>query len=658
MIKKNQDHRSFEFELSGRRRQALVAVFVVLAVSIFCDILYQWNNQYTSGCKQPREGVLSLNQQELEDTPVYHLVDGWVFYPNQILAPGDVAQHPENYEHTFTSVEKNRDYPSRGTYCLHLQLPRQTRSYAMILPVIPTAYRFYVNGNLIVKVDDSDFYRNREVLREREICFQAGGDTELLLVYENQVKSASGMTYPPMFGSPIGIRSVVARQQIFSGAAVMLAFLTMLMSLCMFYQVHQRHNLYIIGLCVVAVAYLLCPVLKTLEAMPQILLHNLRIAAYFGCHAMVIWAYASYFEWKDPLVRLMKAVALFCLISSILIGVLTRDIFGTQTLYIMYKNAQFLAWLAVVNGILLTVWIVFKNISQRGLLTAGTVVLWMFPLENQVTKNCYTAVSGRFSEIGIVVLMGLLIIAEYIHTAEACHVRMIYEDRLSQGVHLRKLSEAHYTQLQDQITKVGMIQHDLRQHLRILRTLLDQGNTEELSAYLERYTQMQQSVLEKPIQFCQIPVVDALLFYYWSAARQLDAKYTVSVQINGLPEEMHVDVCTVMGNLLENALDSVRRQTEGEKFIQVDCHIMQQKLVMQIINTNTTAVVQEQTRFYSAKHREFGVGTLSVQTIAQQYGGYADFSYSEGLFTSRLVMSIRDEKNTDGARPVDRVKET
>lgn len=658
MVKENQGRQLFGFELSGRRRQALVAVLVVLVISIICDILYKWNNQYTSGCKQPREGVLSLSQQELEDTPVYHLVDGWVFYPDQILSPEDVAQHPENYEHVFASVEKNGDHPSRGTYYLHLQLPQQTRNYAIILPIIPTAYQFFVDGNLIVKVDDRDFYRNREVLREQEICFQAGGDTELLLVYENQVSSPSGMTDPPMFGDLIGIRSVAVRQQIFSGAAVMLAFLTMLMSICMFYQVHQRHNLYIIGLCVVAVAYLLCPVLGTLEAMPQMLLHNLRIAAYFGCHAMVIWAYASYFEWKDPLVRFMKAVALFCLISSVLTGILTRNIFDRQTLYIMYTNADFLGWLAVANGLLLTFWIILKNAPQRGLLTAGTVVLWMYPIANQITRNCYTAVSVRYSEIGIVTLMGLLIIAEYIHTAEACHVRMIYEDRIAQGAHLRKLAEAHYMQLQDQITKVGMIQHDLRQHLRILRTLLDQGNTEELSAYLKQYTQMQQSVLEKPIQFCQIPVVDALLFYYWSAARQLDAKYTVSVRMNGLPEEMYVDVCTVMGNLLENALESVRRQTEGEKFIQVDCHIMQQKLVMQIINTNTTAVAQEQTRFYSAKHREFGVGTLSVQTIAQQYGGYADFNYSQGLFTSRLVMSIRDKKITGGAHPVGRMKET
>ncbi len=136
-------------------------------------------------------------------------------------------------------------------------------------------------------------------------------------------------------------------------------------------------------------------------------------------------------------------------------------------------------------------------------------------------------------------------------------------------------------------------------------------------------------------------MVDALLSYYWNAAKQQGADFEAKCQLQKFPQEMSVDLCTVLGNLLENALESIQRQEEGPRFIRVVCRLVNQQLLLEVVNTNTTPVRRETGGFRSSKRDELGIGTLSVRMIAKQYGGITDFHFHDGQFFARVLLPLR-----------------
>lgn len=115
--------------------------------------------------------------------------------------------------------------------------------------------------------------------------------------------------------------------------------------------------------------------------------------------------------------------------------------------------------------------------------------------------------------------------------------------------------------------------HDFRQHLRTITELAGQiesrPETEEHRRELLRYLEDFPSVLARrpgvsPGSFCNRAPVDALLQYY-SAARPAGRRSRADLALTipaGVPLG-DVEWCTVLGNLLENALEACQRQSRG-----------------------------------------------------------------------------------------------
>lgn len=112
-----------------------------------------------------------------------------------------------------------------------------------------------------------------------------------------------------------------------------------------------------------------------------------------------------------------------------------------------------------------------------------------------------------------------------------------------------------------------------------------------------------------------------------------------------------MDLCTVLGNLLENALESIQRQEEGPRFIRVVCRLVNQQLLLEVVNTNTTPVRRETAGFRSSKRDELGIGTLSVRMIAKQYGGITDFHFHDGQFFARVLLPLRGSQQEEVPLP-------
>lgn len=112
---------------------------VILFSCAFFTFLYWNDNKYKN---DPNEGI-------------QYLYDNWEFYYSVLLTPEDLKKGDTKgaYMEYVTIGEVNnysnhnpyREAHGCGTYVLHLQLASEKARYAIEIPEIYSAYRFFVN---------------------------------------------------------------------------------------------------------------------------------------------------------------------------------------------------------------------------------------------------------------------------------------------------------------------------------------------------------------------------------------------------------------------------------------------------------------------------------------------------------------------------------
>ena len=73
-------------------------------------------------------------------------------------------------------------------------------------------------------------------------------------------------------------------------------------------------------------------------------------------------------------------------------------------------------------------------------------------------------------------------------------------EKLEQEVHLAGLREVYYQGIQREQVQVRTLRHDLRNHMTVLRGLLESGETEKAIGYLEQITDSSSLGGGKPLQ--------------------------------------------------------------------------------------------------------------------------------------------------------------
>ena len=105
----------------------------------------------------------------------------------------------------------------------------------------------------------------------------------------------------------------------------------------------------------------------------------------------------------------------------------------------------------------------------------------------------------------------------------------------------------------------------------------------------------------------------------------------------GLPD---TEVSVLLGNLLENALDACRQEESADKRIIVRAGVEGGALCITVDNTYTGSLkLAEDGQLLSTKHNGPGLGTRSVQSIAQQHGGLCRLEVREGMFCASVYCS-------------------
>lgn len=184
-----------------------------------------------------------------------------------------------------------------------------------------------------------------------------------------------------------------------------------------------------------------------------------------------------------------------------------------------------------------------------------------------------------------------------------------------------------YEQMERQIKQA---RHDARHHHLMLLELAKAGDTEAIIRYLSAYEDME--VGKALSHFCTNKPVDIIMMTYSRKAEQ--AGQTVDADID-IPETLSVsdvDLVSILANILENAINGCTKANSSGP-ITFSMKKKMQKLVIECGNPCTETEIQNGLPVNS------GVGTMSIRTTAEKYGGDLECSADNGIFRCCVIIN-------------------
>ena len=182
--------------------------------------------------------------------------------------------------------------------------------------------------------------------------------------------------------------------------------------------------------------------------------------------------------------------------------------------------------------------------------------------------------------------------------------------------------------------------HNYRQNLIAIRGLASEGRTEALMRYIDTVIDQIPGAVRT---YCESPSINAVVSHYASLCAQEGIEFSARIVLpaEGLPVT-DVDLCTLFGNLLENALEACRNMSSGKRFICVSALTHLDTLAISVGNSFDGVARRSGDLFLSGKrgNRECGIGLASVRSIARKYHGDANFDAAGKEFSSYVYLFL------------------
>lgn len=179
--------------------------------------------------------------------------------------------------------------------------------------------------------------------------------------------------------------------------------------------------------------------------------------------------------------------------------------------------------------------------------------------------------------------------------------------------------------------------HDLRHYLRMLeerRQLSD-------PVIMEQLRTVRTLLAETPVASGPIGPVSILAEHYTAAAKRVGVQVDIKLDLDACWEEhaLTLDLCLVVSNLLENAVEALERECGG--WLRVRSTVTSGWISLVVGNSSKEPLLVKSGRYLSSKSpNRFGIGLDTVRRIAAQYGGKAEFSADGAEFKASVFLPL------------------
>jgi sensor histidine kinase YesM len=290
-------------------------------------------------------------------------------------------------------------------------------------------------------------------------------------------------------------------------------------------------------------------------------------------------------------------------------------------------------------------------------------IIWVVPVlffvMSMMAGNIFmgreTVASATFLIVRLLSAIGMTatcVLLAWILRQEAERARMLEHARMLDNQ--MTLQRAQFAKLAENAARERAARHDIRHHLAVLQGYGTRGDVSAVNAYLQTLIGSLPRMQEA---WCDNHVVNAVTSHYLSIAERRGIRLDVALDIPAAVAKVpDVDLCVLVGNLLENALEACLRMETGERFIRVRSDRQGDYLSMMVENSFDGEVQEKDGGYTSRKNPgRKGVGLYSAQTVCEKYDGLLRVESEGAVWRASALLTVGESNaaNGGGTSPAD-----
>ncbi len=236
-------------------------------------------------------------------------------------------------------------------------------------------------------------------------------------------------------------------------------------------------------------------------------------------------------------------------------------------------------------------------------------------------------------EITLIIFFIIILVMQY-----AIARAITNKAEAEQNAHLLGLQAAQYENLKKYMDSSAQMRHDFVFMAKTAQYLAAEGETEKLRQLLSDYG----AGIDKnsaPDRYCEHVALSAITAYYADQARSDNIRFTVRLNVARNIVISDHELCSIVGNILDNALDAASQVKSPDREILFVADTKPNgDLYIAVSNPYSGTIKEKNGKFSTTKAGGHGIGLESVRAIVRKNNGYSNFRYDDNTFYSEIML--------------------
>ena len=196
-----------------------------------------------------------------------------------------------------------------------------------------------------------------------------------------------------------------------------------------------------------------------------------------------------------------------------------------------------------------------------------------------------------------------------------------------------EIMQRYYAEVENMYAKMRGWRHDYRHHIQTMKVHVANGEYEEIAKYLNMLDDDLTNV--ETVVRTGNRMADAILNSKLSLAEEKEITVKAKAEIPAALTMSELDLCIIIGNLLDNAIEACMELPKEERLIRIYMEMKGSYLYLAMTNT---ASGEKKHSFRTTKGEGHGLGIIRIDSVVKKYGGYATRASEDGAFSTEILI--------------------
>ena len=201
----------------------------------------------------------------------------------------------------------------------------------------------------------------------------------------------------------------------------------------------------------------------------------------------------------------------------------------------------------------------------------------------------------------------------------------------------RELIDTHYQEVETMYRQIRGWRHDYRNHIQMMKALAAKDDMEAIKAYLDELDTDLNTV--DTVVKTGNAMADAILNSKISLAKSKGIEVTADAFIPVQLKMSELDLCVIIGNLFDNAIEASMDLPPEQRMIRVYMDMKNTQLYISFTNFTASKKLQKiGNKFHTTKGEGHGFGLVRIDNIVERLDGYLSRNSEDGAFTTEILI--------------------